>query len=42
MNYLQVLEILNKLEKDTREIQIEEQLVFFKRNILRHKKDTTM
>ena len=40
MNYLQVIEILRKMEKDTRIIQIEERLVHCKRDLIKYKKDT--
>ncbi len=39
MNYLEVIEVLRKLESDTREIQIEEKLVSYKRDLLRKRKD---
>jgi len=41
MNYLQVIEILRKMEKDTRMIQLEKSLVRYKRNFLYYKKNTT-
>jgi len=41
MNYLQVIEVLKKMEADVRAIQIEEKLVECKRAFMRYEKDTT-
>lgn len=37
MNYLQVIEVLSKMERTTKEIKLEEQLIFYKRRTLKQK-----
>lgn len=37
MNYLNVLEVLSRMERKTKQIEIEEQLIFYKRNSLKQK-----
>lgn len=41
MNYLQVIEILKKMEYDTKMIQLEKTLVRYKRKYIYYKKDAT-
>jgi len=37
MNYLQVIEVLGRMSKNMRILKIEEQIIFYKRNIEREK-----
>lgn len=37
MNYLQVIEVLGRMNKQLRILKIEEQIIFYKRNITKEK-----
>lgn len=37
MNYLQVIEVLGRMNKQLRILKIEEQIIFYKRNIAKEK-----
>lgn len=39
MNYLQVVEVLGRMNKNMKVLKIEGQIVFYKRNIEREKKE---